>query len=221
MNNVTENEEVPLKHYSHAIAMTMCNPALPSCHLATCACCPGIESLNGVLERCYEEIGIDEIQVSQWIATDSSNLETFVKPVEDYLNVFAEKLETLKPHDFIAKQQASYLNSMKENLLPGEFLVIGDFSENYSFVVQDEAQSFHWNNSMTTIHPFAFYYRNAGDIKHGNFVLVSDCNTLDTVAVYLFQKHLINHLKANFQLAQKVIYFSHGCGGNTKILKTL
>ena len=30
MDNVTGNEEVPLKHYSHAIAMTMYNPALPS-----------------------------------------------------------------------------------------------------------------------------------------------------------------------------------------------
>ena len=83
------------------------------------------------------------------------------------------KLETLKPRNLIAKQQASYLNSVKENLLPGEFLVIGDFSENYSFVVQDKAQSFHWNNSMTTIHPFAYYYRNADDIKHGNWSIFS------------------------------------------------
>jgi len=173
MDNVTGNEEVPLKHYSHAIAMTMCNPSLPSCHFGTCECCPGIESLNEVLERCYEEMGIDEIQFSQWTATDSSNLEAFVKSVEDFLDVFVEKLETLKPHNFIAKQQASYLNSVKENLLPGEFLVIGDFSENYSFVVQDKAQSFHWNNSMTTIHPFAYYYRNAGDIKHGNWSIFS------------------------------------------------
>jgi len=30
MDNATGNEEVPLKHYSHAIAMTMYNPALPS-----------------------------------------------------------------------------------------------------------------------------------------------------------------------------------------------
>ena len=30
MDNVAGNEEVPLKHYSHAIAMTMYNPALPS-----------------------------------------------------------------------------------------------------------------------------------------------------------------------------------------------
>ena len=49
MDNVTGNEEVLLKHYSHATAMLMCNPALPSCHLGTCECCPGIESLNEVL----------------------------------------------------------------------------------------------------------------------------------------------------------------------------
>ena len=71
MDHVTTNEEVPLKHYSHATAMTMCNPALPSCHLGTCECCPGIESLKEVLERCYEEMGIDEIQFCQWTATDS------------------------------------------------------------------------------------------------------------------------------------------------------
>ena len=137
MDNVTGNEEVPLKHYSHAIAMTMCNPALPSFHLGTCECYPGIESLNEVLGRCYEEMGIDKIQFSQWTATYSSNLETFVKPVEDFLDAFLERLETLKPHDFIAKQQASYLNSVKENLLPGEVLVIGEFSNYYSCVVQD------------------------------------------------------------------------------------
>ena len=97
--------------------------------------------------------------------------------------------------------------------------MIGDFSENFSFVVQDEAKSFQWNNSMATIHLFAYYYRNAGDIKHENFILVSDCNTDDTIAVYLFQKHLINHLKANCQLFEKVIYFSDGCGGQYKNVK--
>ena len=158
MKTETANEEVPLKHYSHALAMTMCNPTLPSCHLGTCEYCPGKEPLKEILERCYEEMGIDELQFSQWTSTDRSNLETMVKPVEEFLDIFVEKLEALKRHDFIAKQQARYLNDVKENLLPGEFLVIGDFSKNYSFVVQDEAQSFHWNNSMATIHPFVYYY---------------------------------------------------------------
>ena len=52
--------------------------------------------------------------------------------------------------------------------------------------------------------------------KDGNSILVSDCNTHDTVAVYLFQKHPSNHQKANFQIVQKVIYFSDGCGGQYK-----
>ena len=34
---------------------------------------------------------------------------------------------------------------------------MADFSENFSFVVQDEIQSFDWNNSSATIHPFVCY----------------------------------------------------------------
>ena len=130
----------------------MCNPTFQSCHLGTCEICPGkdpLKEIEGSLPS------IDAIQFSQWTSTDRSNLETTIKPVEDFLDLFVEKLETLKRHDFITKQQARYLNDVKENLLPGEFLVIGDFSENYSFAVQDKAQSFHWNNSMATIHPLA------------------------------------------------------------------
>ena len=39
-----------------------------------------------------------------------------------------------------------------------------DFSENYSFVLQDAAQGFHWNNSQETIHPFVAYYMKSGEL---------------------------------------------------------
>ena len=39
-----------------------------------------------------------------------------------------------------------------------------DFSENYSFVLQDATQSFHWNNSQATIHPFVAYYMKFGEL---------------------------------------------------------
>ena len=32
------------------------------------------------------------------------------------------------------------------------------FRKNYSFVLQDAAQGFHWNNSQATLHPFIAYY---------------------------------------------------------------
>ena len=35
--------------------------------------------------------------------------------------------------------------------------MIGDFSENYSFLIQNAIQNQHWNNNQCTIHPFVIY----------------------------------------------------------------
>ena len=58
---------------------------------------------------------------------------------------------------------------------------------------------------MATLHPFVYYYQVSGSIKHGNFVLVSDCNTHDTEAIYHFQKHLINYLKSQFSMRSECL----------------
>ena len=47
--------------------------------------------------------------------------------------------------------------------------------------------------------------------------LFSDCNTHDTVAVHLFQCHLISQEK--FQFLSNIVYFSDGCAGQYKNLK--
>jgi len=45
----------------------------------------------------------------------------------------------LCPHSFIAREQASFYTTRKMTLKTGEFLVTADFSEKYSFVLQDAA----------------------------------------------------------------------------------
>ena len=40
-------------------------------------------------------------------------------------------------------------------------MVIGDFAQKYSLVIQDAVQGFHWNNDQATIHPFVVYYKQA------------------------------------------------------------
>ena len=140
---------------------------------------------------------------------------------DEFIENFLDKLATLRRHDFIAKQQSSHLAERKESLKEREFLVIGDFSDNFSFVVQDEAQSFHWDNGVVTLHPFVYYNKDDGKICHGNFVLISDCNTHDTVAVHLFQRHLISHLQEKFQFVSNIVYFSDGCTGQYKNLKNI
>ena len=69
-------------------------------------------------------------------------------------NVSVKSLIQLRRHDFIAKQQSHYCTERKETLQDGDVLVIGDISEKYSFVLQDAAQGYHWNNAQATLHPF-------------------------------------------------------------------
>lgn len=140
--------------------------------------------------------------------------------------------KVIQHDDFIAKQQASFLQETKQNMAPGVCLVIGDFSENYSFVVQDAAQSFHWNKLQATLHPFVCYYKvatgneacsseNSSEIRHVSFVVISESNTHHTVAIHLFQKILIQFLIAKIGKPQKMIYFSDGCAAQYKNRKTL
>ena len=56
---------------------------------------------------------------------------------------FCEKLKTLLTHSFISKQQSAFHMEVKSSLQSGVFQVIADFAENYSFILQDEAQGFH------------------------------------------------------------------------------
>ena len=45
-------------------------------------------------------------------------------------------------------------------------LFLGDFTENYQFVIQDEVQGFHWNNSQSTLHPVVTYYQENDELQN-------------------------------------------------------
>ena len=76
-------------------------------------------------------------------------------------------------------------------------MITADFSENYSVVLQDAAQGFHWNNLQATIHPFIVYYKDSDELKYICYVVISDSLRHNTVAVHLFQKSLICFLREN------------------------
>ncbi len=92
-----------------------------------------------------------------------------------------------------------------------------DFSDNYSFVLQDAAQGFHWNNSQATLHPFVAYYRKSSELHHVSYVIISDCLHHDMMAVYLFQRNPIDFLKKKFtSLPRKIFYASDGAAAQYK-----
>ena len=159
---------------------------------------------------------IDNIQYHQWTQTDRSSLITVVQPVEEFLDSFIDILQTLKCHDYIAKVQNSFLNQLKTVLRPEEYVVIADFSENYKCIVQDAVQSYHWNSTYATLHPFLCYYQDNGQLHHTCFVVVSENTDHNTIAVHLFQKKLIEFLSITFRKPKKIFYFSDGCAAQYK-----
>ena len=131
------------KHYTNCLAFIQCEPPTADCANGVCTECRGTEALTEELEAIMEENSIDTVQYNQWVNTDRVMLETHVLSVEDFLDQFVEVLKKLHLHDFIAKNQARFVSEKKVYLSLCEFLVIGNFSENYSFIVQNEVQSFH------------------------------------------------------------------------------
>ena len=95
-------------------------------------------------------------------------------------------------------------------------MITVDFSENYSFILQDAAQGFHWNNSQATLHPFVAYYLESGEIHHVSYVVISDCLHHDTVAVHLFQRYFIAFLKELLPVRLHPIYFSDSAASQYK-----
>ena len=211
------NDSIPLTTYDHCSAQIICNPPQPKCYLNTCTSCPGISQLNERLRELMDDNLVDNVVYKQWVSVDRCTLETVSKSADDFVDAFCEKLKVLLPHSFIAKQQSAFQTQVKSDLLPGELLVTADFSENYSFVLQDAAQGFHWNNSQATIHPFVIYYKESDKLKHISYVVISDCLRHDTVAVHLFQRSLTRFLKEKFgTLPQKIYYFSDGAASQYK-----
>ena len=184
-----------LPTYHHCLAKIMCNPPHPRCYLGECDVCLGIETLKEELLTHFDETGVEQIVYKQWVSTDRSTLETYCSPFQEFVDTFCEKVELLRPHSFIATEQASFYAARKAALKTGEFLVTADFSENYSFILQDAAQGFHWNNSQSTLHPFVAYYLDSGEVCHLSYVVISDRLHHNTVAVHLFQQSFIAFLK--------------------------
>lgn len=140
---------------------------------------------------------------------------TIIKPVEEFVPHFVEKIDKLITHDFICKDQASFLRNKKVSLKQDEVLVICDFSENYSFIIQNAAQGYHWNNSQATIHPFEIYYKKEGKLENKSFIVISEVLNHDTISVQLFITKLIDFLKQTVHIS-KIIFMSDGAAAHYK-----
>lgn len=217
IKNLTANTTNTLQSYHDCLKCMICKEPTNDCYFGKCSKCPGAENLIDELAKTFDENFIDEITYRQWTHVDRTTLQLMISPVDEYLQKLKTSLEKLLLHSFLVTKQNEFMKIKKEELKENECIVVCDFSENYAFVLQNAAQGFHWNNNQATVHPFAIYYRNNyGNIQVKSLVIISECLHHDTIAVHVFQKHLVNFLKKEFANISKIIYFSDGSGAQYK-----
>ena len=81
------------------------------------------------------------------------------EPRKVFLEKISEDLLVLLKHGFFAKSQATHLQELEDAIEEKELIVTLDFSENYSFEIQNEIQSHRWSKDQVTLHVYVVYYR--------------------------------------------------------------
>lgn len=167
IGNLTKNSKLILKDYRDCLNAIVCSNPASSCFFADCKNCPGTKEIKEILIELFDEYDINEIKFDSWLQTDRCTLKTILMTADEFDNDFCQRLEKLKTHDFIAKQQSLFVKNLKEKLLPGELVITCDFAGNYAFVVKNSTQSFHWNNNQATVLTVVCYYKmnNESSIK--------------------------------------------------------
>ena len=209
--------------YKDLMEKLVCSLSDKLCMLHRCPDCPGSDALQDYFENflsSHEILSDDVIQYKQWITTDRTNLQDFSNTLEDFLEKLTEKVDKLATHHFIAKHQSFYLSELKGSIPQSEAIMILDFAENYSFLIQDAAQGFHWENSQATVHPFVAYYKDINnDLCHLSMCVISDHLQHSTSTVHRFQHEALSYLQQVCPNLAKIHYFSDGAASQYKNFK--
>ncbi|KAK2702243.1 hypothetical protein QYM36_019105 [Artemia franciscana] len=149
-----------------------------------------------------------------------TTLEQYDDELADDKNYRAGKesksVENLIPHSYITKSQSKTFKKLKEDPPLNTAIVVMDLSENYSYTIQNEILSYHWNRGGCTIHPVGLYLKKDDEVFISNHCFISDDLQHDTSFVNYAQTEISECLKENHPKINQVHYFTDGCAGQYK-----
>ena len=201
--------------YKQLMEKCVCSLTNRKCMMHLCNGCPGDIGVKEFIKAIEHLVDIKEVKYKQWVTVDRCTLMEKTKNFEDFSTSVSERVYKLTRHHYISKSQEIFLQNLKSNLLVNEIIILLDFSENFSFIIQDEAQSFHWKNSQYTVLPFVVYHRNSDDeeITHKSFCFLCPDTKHNTSMVYTFISILVPEIKCFIPELSKIYCFSDGCAG--------
>ena len=104
------------------------------------------------------------------------------------------------------KAQSKSVKNLCDSLSSEGTVLVGDFSETLSFVIQDATQGFHWDNGQCTRHPFVLYKSSC----HKSYCAISDSLRHDAAAVAAFKAAVISHMKNEHSGLKNTLFHGRG-----------
>jgi hypothetical protein len=77
------------------------------------------------------------IECKQWVMTNRATLTTVTQQSDELIENLVSKIPELTHHNYTARQRARYSEESKENLQSDQCIILKDFSQNCSFILQD------------------------------------------------------------------------------------
>ena len=124
--------------------------------------------------------------------TDRTELTLRILPQNEFINLLEEKLDNITTYSVIVRSQADYLKKLKNTIGADEVIVLGDFAEDYSFLVQDEIQGYHWNKSQCSLHSVVVYIQSRDNLVQSSLCILSEDLNHDVAFVYKVVKEIVD-----------------------------
>jgi len=202
--------------------------------LKLCEQCPSLEEVKKILKtqiQLPEFAGSDllssddefdyfdeNVKYRQWKSVDKkTEMVAQVCSRSELIDIAANEMSSLIPHDFIASSQRDYVKAMKENLPLDKAIVAMDFSMNYNCLVQGAVQSYHWSPKQATVHPTVIYFRDSNyKVQLKTIIFISDDLDHDVPLVKKIQEKTAKWLRENLPHIKEIEYVTDGCAGQYK-----
>lgn len=115
-----------------------CQPVRQECAYGLCEHCLKMNEVLALLGN----IDSQEVTYKQWQRTDGTELQRLTVPVQDFSNLYTRLLVGYVEHIFVKEKQKEYIKLIKSESLRTRraLLIVVDFAQNYTVVVQNAVQ---------------------------------------------------------------------------------
>lgn len=212
LKNITKrrNSEFSLIR-KEVLAMIVCSRENISCILRECKNCDN-------KDLSLELLGLDEDSLSEEITFavwEKNDLIKKITSITIFLNELRSQAAIMSKHEQMKKLQQTEIKLEKEKVLlvSNHLILHGDFAENWSVVMKDAIQSYHWTNTQISIFTAVCYI---GDLTK-SFAIISDDRKHDS-AHALFAMNCISKEMAKFctNKIDKTTIITDGAAGHFK-----